>query len=221
MALYRIEKRFYPTESFVIDFDFDKKKLNVLDETELASLTTVNATDVNATDDEVRGGLFKQIIEAYFASESADEAEKFGNELVHMCVELKSMFEMNTLLVQLLNVGMITLSNDNSLNENWRMCRIAFVHFVVKSEWYKQLAQFTGKIGEDIHYHVKLQPEVEADYEMSRDFMSNMISHPEYRLSSDEAGKCIAKIIDPAHWSRDWVKENPPTINGVPMKEVA
>ena len=143
-----------------------------------------------------------------------------------MCVELKSLFEINVVLMQMMYAGNILCDSNgcdcSELTKSWRMNHHPFVHMISASKWYKQLSQYTASVGEYArHYHKKMTSEENADYEMYRDFVSNMISHPEYRLTVDEATKCIKCFADPDHWTVEYMKNNPPTINGVPMKEVA
>lgn len=219
MALFRIEKRFYPAESFVIDFDKDSKKLHVLDDIEIANRRAAEVmTTVNATDDAARGKLFKSIIEACYASSSADGAKTFSDELVHMCFELKSMFETNTILPAFLTSGFL-LDDSIELRSIWRERHVPFVKLVNASEWIMPLGKFTSKIVEDMHCHAKMTSEAIADYETYRDFMTNVISHPEYRLSADEAARCIRCLAGADHWTVEFQKGRQSANAGIKPEE--
>jgi len=213
MALYRIQRKFFPTESFVIDFDFDSKKLHVLDVAELANLKEHEVlAEIDATDDEERGKMFKDIIFAFHSIKVRSDAEVFANELLSMTANLRSRFEFQVLLLQATDVAhsvwvdrtgdvpVVNVDNAPSFyRTEWRSYSPAFTNLVCYLDNYRKLSEVYN------NYNV-----VPDDDEMHRDYRSNIVSHPEYRMSPDEAANCIKQLFAKDHWIHRWIKDHPP-----------
>lgn len=197
MSIYRIDKKFIPNESFLISYDLEKHTLHVLDDNEAANVDSKNVINVAANSDEARGHLFKSIIHSYFSCRRYADACEFADQIVLMASKLCSLFEATAFMMQsspsrMMSVGLENQDFPVELRNNLQECGYAMISLCVNSKHNKLLNEEAAK---------RAAMNLTLDDEMDKDFNSNAVSHPEYRLSESEVIELAKLLADPDHFA--------------------